>query len=118
MKQWLRKLDEKKLIALLLIYSLSLLLISLNSEPEPMSIKEARENLGAWVRVCGVVKWVKKGRSFTIFKLYDGSSILVFSPRNLEVEKGDVVEVSGLVKIYKGNVEIVVGERDLVRKVG
>ncbi len=100
-------------IALLLAYSYL-------DAPEELSIEEiGHHKLGAKVRVKGIVYFSKSGENFIIFGLNDGAKIkcIYFNPEIREriiIRKGNLIEVIGKIKLYKGNLEIVAEKVNLL----
>ena len=112
------QLDDKRLrqiaLALAAIGLITLFLLSELSKPVEVKIAEIDLSfIGKRVSAKGIVKWKYFTKNTLLFELADGNKIkaVLFSPSSEElsaIKKNSVIVVEGVVKKYKGSLEIVV----------
>ena len=90
----------------------ALFVLSKTVEGEIVGISEiSEEKIGQKVVVQGVVHNLRQLETMTLFSLQEnGADILVVSFSAADIEENDVVTVTGSVKEYKGELEVVAEE--------
>lgn len=103
---------DKTLLKFSLVWSIVgiilLLFIAEYSEPSKINIIDSEDNLGKTVKINGKVLSFVSKPTVTFIEIEDYSGkIVVVSFDKLERPKCSNLEVSGKVKLYKGNLEII-----------
>lgn len=107
-------------MALAAVGLIILFLLSEFSKPVEVKVGEIDESfISKKISTKGIVLWRYFTKNTLLFELADGNKIkaVLFSPSIEEIgtiEKNSAVEIEGIVKMYKGDLEIVV---ERVRKI-
>lgn len=111
--------DESNLLKLALISSLVgivvLLLISSNIELESSSIGELEEMDTENVKITGVISSVKDLGKIMILGVSQPQTIdvMLFKEGDVELQKGDFVELTGELREYRGKKEIIANKIEI-----
>lgn len=109
--------EDKTLIKICLAWScigiLILIGFALFTEPKPVKISELNEKIGKTIIIQGEVLKASYKEKASFLDVADGSgniSVVLFAKPENKTIQGDVVQVKGIVKLYKGDLEIVADE--------
>lgn len=109
--------EDKTLIKICLAWSLIGILVligfALFTEPKVVKISELSESLGKTVIIQGDVLKASYTEKTSFLDVQDESgkvSVVIFAKPENKTFKGDIVQVKGAVKLYKGDLEIVADE--------
>lgn len=106
--------NEKTLTKIALICSLiGILLLLLIAERQDVSAssinKISNQSINQEIKIKGTISTLKETPAVTITQVKDttGSiTVIMFRKENITLQKGDLVEVQGIVKEFKGKLEI------------
>lgn len=106
--------DEKNLLKVALICSIIgifiIFVFANRLEPSLINISEISSSLvDQSVKVQGKIVSIKNSPSVLIFDVKDDTGsvkVVVFDKKNLDLNKNQLVEVLGVVKEYKGSLEV------------
>jgi len=109
----------KKLAFIWTVVGLFLLLLFAEvSAPKEISISKVDSHLGEDVHITGLVTSVAYYDTVNFFDVSDGTStikVVSFEKPTVNLTEGDSIGISGRVKIYKGELEIVADEISLLQ---
>ncbi len=106
--------NEKRLTKIALVCSLvGILLLLLIAERQDVSTssieKITNQSIDKEVKIKGKISTLKETPAVTITQVQDATSgitVIMFRKENVTLQKGDLVEVQGIVKEFEGKLEI------------